>query len=106
MSGFQNIISGGGGDKATSILVEQDRIVVRHDQDISEVMESIKAERDANSVKFERRRDTGMRKFATIPNVVIEDLIARGIWNDPDRLKAWLASDEAQVYKCIEGYKI
>lgn len=100
---FQKISQGGGGGKATSILLEQDKIVVRHDQDITGIMDDIADQRAENSVKFARRPDTGMRKVATIPNVIIEKLIAEGIWNDPARLKAWLNDPDNAGFRVHMG---
>jgi hypothetical protein len=39
------------------------------------------------------------QKVATIPVVVMYDLIKRGIWFDPDRKKRWLNSVEAAPYR-------
>lgn len=105
MSDFELITPANmGGGKATSLLVQDDAtLVVRHEQNIDALLEQNAAERDNNSMRYAKRPDSGMRKIASIPNVIVEDLMARGIWGNKERFKKWLNDPDNAVFRTHGG---
>ena len=67
-------------------------------QDIEPILEHNKYQRDA----WESRRMSGMGEFhkvASIPLVVVEQLMREGIWNDPPAFKKWLKQSQNVVFR-------
>lgn len=72
--------------------------VVKMEQDIEPVLEMNKEER-----KETEGFDGEMVKVASIPNIVYEELMRRGIADNPERFKAWLNAPENGMFRTRRG---
>ena len=72
------------------------RLVVRMRQNVDEILAGIARDR-------ETMRRTDMKKVATLPAFVVEDLTHRGIYDDRDAFDAWLNSSEADPWRVWKG---
>jgi hypothetical protein len=73
-----------------------DRIVVHTRQELDEILDGIARDR-------ETMRHGTNKKLATLPAFVVEDLIHRGIYHDPDAFDAWLNSSECDPWRVWQG---
>ena len=73
-----------------------DRLVVNTRQRLDEILAGIARDR-------ETMRHGNNKKLATLPAFVVEDLIHRGIYNDPDAFDAWLNSSECDPWRVWKG---
>lgn len=74
-------------------------VVVEHRQNVEDIVEWNKAIRNQHDGTFKG----DMRLGFTIPTVIYEDLIRRGIAQDPDRFRKWMRSEEAKPWKVHPG---
>jgi hypothetical protein len=74
-----------------------DRFVVKTEQDIEPVLEAVKRDRELMP------QDGDNKVVATLPMIVVEDLIHRGIYFDEDAFKRWLNSPEATPWRKWPG---
>lgn len=44
-----------------------------------------------------------LRRVASIPLVVVDDLIKRGIWNDKKKMRAWLNDSQNRFFRTAPG---
>ena len=72
------------------------RLVVAMRQNVDEILAGIARDQ-------ENLRRTEMRKVATLPAFVVEDLTYRGIYDDRDAFDAWLNSSEADPWRVWRG---
>jgi hypothetical protein len=72
------------------------RLVVAMRQNVDEILAGIARDQ-------ENLRRTEMRKVATLPAFVVEDLTHRGIYDDPDAFDAWLNSSAASPWRVWKG---
>lgn len=82
------------GDITTTFKAEQGKIVVVRSQDVEGYIKRNRAEQAAASTwrpyATRRRGDSGLRKVADVPNVVVEQWLREGVnvfSNDPDMQK-------------------
>jgi len=81
-----------------------DRVVANELQDVEPYLKSNRADKKA----FAQTKNSDMKygdfhKVATIPNVVINDLMRKGIWFDKKAMRKWLnesAHAEWRTSKC------
>lgn len=73
-----------------------DRLVVHTAQDLEEILAGIARDREIQRHGLNKR-------VATLPAIVVEDLIHRGIYDDPDAFDAWLNSSEAEPWRVWRG---
>ena len=73
-----------------------ERIVVHTQQDIEEILAGIARDREI-------QRHGMNKRVATLPAFIVEDLIHRGIYHDPDAFDAWLNSSEADPWRVWKG---
>jgi len=75
-----------------------DTLHLENEQDIEPVLEHNKYQRDA----WESMRMSGMGEFhkvASIPLVVVEQLMREGVWNDKVAFKKWLNKSDNTVFR-------
>jgi hypothetical protein len=72
------------------------RLVVNATQYLDEILAGVARDR-------ETMRKTENKKIATLPAVVVEDLIKREIYDDPERFDRWLNSSEATPWRVWQG---
>jgi len=53
-----------------------------------------------------RKNSAGVRHVASIPHVVVAQLMAAGIWSDQRRLLAWLSERENMAFRTDDGSRI
>lgn len=76
-----------------------DKIHVRDLQDVTPYLKQNRIERNANrGTKFGE-----FRKVATIPNLVVNQLMKDGIWWDKKAFKKWLNNSEFVNFRTMEG---
>lgn len=79
------------------LVIEQDGgMHLETTQDVSQIVKSAHETR-GNFSKFERLGDDP--KVASVPMLVMHDLMKRGIWQDKRALWTWLNSPEGRIYK-------
>jgi hypothetical protein len=75
------------------------RIVVKKTQNVQPII-------DANTRQRNDFNGTHGREFvkaASIPNIQVEKLMKKGIWQDPARLKAWLNDPDNRAFRTSTG---
>jgi hypothetical protein len=73
-----------------------DRLLVHTRQYLDEILAGIARDRETMPHGLNK-------KVATLPAFVVEDLIHRGIYHDPDAFDAWLNSSEADPWRIWQG---
>jgi hypothetical protein len=73
-------------------------VVLETAQDVSDIIEANKADYNAGAGFA-----GDMRHVARIPLVVYDDLMRRGIAQDPARLKAWLNDPDNRLFRSHPG---
>lgn len=77
---------------------ENERMILRVSQDVDPVLAAVARDRDTL-----RNNSRVGKKIGTLPAVVVEDLINRGIFYDPDAFDKWWNSFEAGPWKTWDG---
>lgn len=79
---------------------QDDTFVIDHTQDTTPVLEANKAEYNQQDGTYGK----GVaHKVASIPNVVWQDLVRRGIANDQKALLKWLENPDNRLFKTRPG---
>lgn len=78
---------------------EDDDLIIEEVQDVQDIIDINKEEYKA----MDGARFGEMGKVASIPPIIWQDLIARGIANDNERLKAWLNDPDNRVFRTRPG---
>jgi hypothetical protein len=73
-----------------------DRFVVHTEQDLEEILAGVARDR-------ELMRHGDDKVVATLPAIVVEDLIHRGIYHDEDAFRRWLNGPEAAPWRKWQG---
>ena len=74
-----------------------DQVTVHTEQDVEEILAGIARKRELH-------RARGDNVYAaTLPLIVVEDLVRRGIYYNEPAFKAWLNSDEAREWRVWQG---
>jgi len=83
-----------------------DKLVVESIQDTAPILESNKYER--NEFDVQRNSDMkykeGWNKVATIPNIVIDQLMRDGTWFDKKAMKKWLNDPDNKAFRTGGGW--
>jgi hypothetical protein len=72
------------------------RLVVNATQYLDQILDGVARDRE-NMARSE------FKKVATLPAIVVEDLIKREIYDDPDAFDRWLNSSEAEPWRVWQG---
>ena len=82
---------------ARETIVDGDRLIIHTAMDVEPVLDSIARDREIMA-------QTGDNKLlGRLPMIVVEDLIKRGIYNDPDAFDRWWNSIEANLWRIWGG---
>ena len=79
-------------------------VVLATEQDLTEIANRNKADRKASAVS----RNSGSGRFgdfakvATIPNIKVDELMKKGIWQDRKLFKKWLNDPDNKCWRTIE----
>jgi hypothetical protein len=72
-------------------------VVIKTSMDVEPVLDSIARDREI-------MRNTGdMKLVGRLPLIIVEDLIRRGIYDDPDAFDRWWNSIEANPWRIWKG---
>jgi hypothetical protein len=82
--------------RETIFDASEGRLVIHTAQDLEPILDGIARDR-------ETMRHGTNKKLATLPAIVVEDLIKRGIYDDPDAFDAWLNSSECDLWRVWKG---
>lgn len=93
--------------KTTNWLDKSTGDVFSHtEQDMSPILDLNKEHRKEFAV--ERNSSTGKFKewckVASIPNIVVDDLMRKGIWNDRKRFKKWLNQVANKPFRTVDSW--
>lgn len=97
MANFTPISVERGGDTLTSALIEDDRIIIKHDYNIAPTLEAIK--KASNDFDKYAPYNKNMRCVASIPMVILDDLIYRGIAKSKKKMREWLNDPDNRVFR-------
>jgi hypothetical protein len=73
-----------------------DRLLFVTEQNVAPVIENVKRRR-------EMAMDKDMRPVAEIPDIVVEQMMRDGSWNDPAALKRWLNDPQNECFRIWKG---
>lgn len=93
--------SEGMGDVRQEVWYEEhtDTITFRDVQDVDSILDDNRRELNFNHGK----KFGNFTKIATIPNIIVNQLIKEGIWHDPVAFKKWLNKSEFSKFRTKEG---
>lgn len=97
---MSKLIGVGNDGVETKIHFDANEFHVEKTQDIDAILKhnrDLKRETDG----WSKTRD--MKKVASIPNVVVADLMQQGIWNNPERFKKWLNDSDNEMFRTSIG---
>jgi hypothetical protein len=84
------------GTMQKSLVDEDDKLIAVSRQDVSPVIESVK-----------RRREEAMSKdfkpVAEIPDIIVEQMMRDGSWNDPAAIRRWLNDPQNECFRIWKG---
>lgn len=73
-------------------------------QDIEPYLKQNKAERNNDIGSIKRFRDGALgKKVASIPNIIVDQLMKDGIWADSKRFWKWLDQADQKVFRTNTG---
>jgi hypothetical protein len=82
---------------ARTLIADEGGFVIRTDQDVEPVLDSIARDREIMP-------NSGDNKvLGRLPAIVVEDLIKRGIYDDPDAFDRWWNTTEANPWRIWGG---
>ena len=82
---------------------EQDGgLLITKKQDVTAILAQAKRERDAFP-EHHGYYGREMVKAATIPNVMIEELMKSGVWFDKKAMKAWMNDPDNRAFRTSKG---
>jgi hypothetical protein len=73
-----------------------DRLLFVTEQNVNPVIENVKKRR-------EMPMDKDMRPVAEIPDIIVEQMMRDGSWNDPAALKRWLNDPQNECFRIWKG---
>ena len=84
----------------------EDKLIVESIQDTDPILKANKIER--NEFDVQRNSDMkykeGWNKVATIPNIVIDQLMRDGTWFDKQAMKKWLNDPDNKAFRTGGGW--
>lgn len=90
----------------TQAWTDTNKTIYQSSQDVSAIYEMNKYLQKEQAVihnsKFERGKR--WRKLATIPNIIVDDLMRKGIWQDRKRMRKWLNDSNNKAWRVEGGY--
>jgi|SRR5579864_43519 len=84
-------------DVARSTITDGETLTIHTQMDVEPVLDSIKRDREIMP-------NNGVNKvLGRLPMIVVEDLIKRGIYDDPDAFDRWWNTTEATPWRIWGG---
>ncbi len=83
-----------------------EKLVVQSTQDTAPILERNKVERN----EFDVQRNSGMKykegwtKVASIPNIVVDQLMRDGTWFDKKAMKRWVNDPDNKMFRTGGGW--
>jgi hypothetical protein len=83
-----------------------EKLIVESTQDTAPILESNKFERNEFDTKFnsDQKYNRGFTKVASIPNIVIDQLMRDGTWFDKQAMKKWLNDPDNKAFRTGGGW--
>ena len=89
----------------TEAWTDEGKIIVESTQDVKEIAVGNRREYNEacvrNNSKFQR--GDHFRKVATIPNIVVDELMRSGKWFDKQFMKRWLNDQDNKMWRTSGG---
>jgi len=79
-----------------SMVEEQPRSMVEHAAELAKMA-------NAHALDLKGGTQRHMRLAAEIPNIFVNDLMRRGIWQDTDRLLQWIEEEAPRDFRAYAG---
>ena len=82
-----------------------EKLIIESSQDTALILESNRFERNEFDVKYNsgQKYNRGFTKVATIPNIVIDQLMRDGTWFDKKAMKKWLNDSDNRAFRTGGG---
>jgi hypothetical protein len=88
----------------TEAWTDEDRVFVESKQDVTELLRRNKMERNFSDIKFNSRFSrNAWRKVASIPNIIVDQLMREKKWDDKKYMKKWLNDPENRAFRTGGG---
>ncbi len=83
-----------------------EKLIVESTQDTAPILENNKFERNEFDTKFnsDQKYNRGFTKVASIPNIVIDQLMRDGTWFDKQAMKKWLNDPDNKAFRTGGGW--
>ena len=83
-----------------------EKLVIKSSQDTAPILESNRFERNEFDIKYNsgQKYNRGFTKVATIPNIVIDQLMRDGTWFDKKAMKKWLNDPDNNAFRTGGGW--
>ena len=79
-------------------------LVITHTQDLKPIVEACK--RAASNFDPNTWRKLGWTRVASVPAVIVQQLMREGIWQDEKRRTEWLNGRDQRVFRTDDGRKL
>jgi len=79
----------------------EDKLHIRSRQNTAPILEINKIERNEFDAKFNSdiKHPTGWQRVASIPNIVVDELMRSGRWGDRKAMRKWLNDPENKMFR-------
>ena len=79
----------------------EDKLHIQSTQDTAPILELNKIERNAFDVAFNSdvKHPTGWQRVASIPNIIVDELMKEGRWGDREEMKKWLNDPNNKAFR-------
>ncbi len=90
----------------TEAFTDENRIFFQSKQDVTPIQEFNHFQRKETAQIFNSgfQRGDHWRHAARIPNIIVDQLMKKGIWQDKKRLKKWLNDSANKAWRCSDAY--
>jgi hypothetical protein len=80
-----------------TLIADEGGFVIRTDQDVEPILGSVARDREIMTNRGDNK------VLGRLPAIVVEDLIRRGIYDDPDAFDRWWNTTEANPWRIWGG---
>ena len=89
----------------TQAWTDEGKIIMESTQRVDEIAIGNKREYNESCVRYNSKfqRDSKFRKVATIPNILVDQLMRSGKWKDKKYMKKWLNDQDNKMWRTSAG---